>query len=91
MNMKKIREYPWVDEDDWAAGCHQKTTLKPTEQQLFWLEEAEKEGRFHAECMDMLNLYEWYQGPGGRFERYYFHLTKKRRYLTVTHYVGLDI
>lgn len=89
--MKKIRDYPWVNDDDGCAGCHQKTTLKLTEQELGWLEEDEKEGRFWEWCMEFLGLYEWYQGPGGKFERYYFHLTKKRRYLTVTHYVGLDI
>lgn len=89
--MKKIRDYPWVNDDDGCAGCHQKTTLKLTDQELQWLEEDEKKGRFWQGCMEMLNLSEWYQGPGGRFERYDFSLTKKRRYLTVTHYVGLDI
>lgn len=89
--MKKIREYPWVDDNDGAAGGHQKTTFKLTEQELGWLEEDEKEGRFWHGCMDMLNLSEYYGGPGARFERYYFKLNEKTRCLTVTHYVGLDI
>ena len=92
--MKKIREYPPTSPGEDSTVRYQKTTYKLDPEDVAYLEVCFNEGKmkeFDSMCRYLTGGYDGWQGPGGRYWRYYFSLTKKRKYLCVEEEIGLDI
>ena len=88
--MKKVREYPMVCPHDDDPKAYQKTTYMLTEDELAYLEEELESGNFINACRNLTGLYDGWQGPGGRYWRFYFNLTPKKKYLSVEEETGMD-